>query len=216
MAKQTMKALKSLFQGLEQQIFQGTSVDADGFTGFQDSTILDGLDDAMVVDAGGSGGRSVWLIRTTEDDMAIVAGNEGNIKFDFDPDAVQKIITNTGTGAGYNALNAALGSWYAIQFGSIYTVARIANLDGTNTNTLTDDMLSEAISKFPATKQPNLIVADRTTLKELQQSRTATNPTGAPAPFPENAFGIDIVVTDQLGSGEAALVTTTAAPTTTA
>jgi hypothetical protein len=47
----------------------------------------------------------------------------------------------------------------------------------------------------------------------LQASRTATNPTGAPAPFPENAFGIPIVVTDALPIDEATVNSTTTATT---
>jgi hypothetical protein len=44
---------------------------------------------------------------------------------------------------------------------------------------------------------------NRRSLRQLQQSRTATNSTGAPAPFPTEAFGVPIVVTDALLSTEA-------------
>jgi hypothetical protein len=57
-----------------------------------------------------------------------------------------------------------------------------------------------------------MIAMNRVALKELQQSRTATNPTGAPAPFPAEAFGVPIVTTDALGSAE---VTVDASTTTT-
>jgi hypothetical protein len=59
-----------------------------------------------------------------------------------------------------------------------------------------------------------MIVMNRTALAELRDSRTATNPSGAPAPFPTEAFGIPIVVTDILGDGETPVNTTTT-PTTT-
>ena len=77
------------------------------------------------MNAGGNGGRSVWLVRSTEDDVAIVAGNDGQLKFDFDPESVQFLITDTSTGAGYNALSAALGGWFAVQYGSRYSLGRI-------------------------------------------------------------------------------------------
>jgi hypothetical protein len=54
----------------------------------------------------------------------------------------------------------------------------------------------------------------RTSLFELQASRTATNPTGAPAPFPTEAFGVPIIVTDSIPEDEAALNTTTTTTTT--
>jgi len=39
----------------------------------------------------------------------------------------------------------------------------------------------------------------------LQTSRTATNPTGFPAPFPQEAFGIPIVVSEALAQNETAI-----------
>jgi len=219
MAKEVMRALKSMFQGLEQQILNGTAIDADGYAGLPQNGFADGLDDGMVVDGGGSGGRSVWLLRSTEEDCAVIAGNDGNISVEVPSNngqpALQKIVTNVSTGAGYNAYNAAMGGWFGLQFGSKYSVGRIVNLDSTTNNTLDDDLISEALSKFPATRGANMIIADRVLLQELQASRTATNPTGAPAPFPESAFNVPIIITDQLGSSEAAFTTTTTTTTTT-
>lgn len=209
MERETRKALRALFAGLEKQVLQGTSADANGFVGTPGYSFVDYVQDDMVVDAGGAGGRSVWLARTTVDDLAIVAGNDGSIKFDYDPDQLVKIITNVSTGAGYSALLATLGAWYGLQFGSRYSLGRIVNLDGTSDDLLTDDLISDAISKFPAARQPNAIIMDRVSLKELQQSRTATTPTGAPAPFPQEAFGIPIIVTDHLNTSESAFTTST-------
>jgi hypothetical protein len=58
---------------------------------------------------------------------------------------------------------------------------------------------------FPASRGPNYVVMNRRSLGQLQRSRTATNPTGAPAPFPQEAFGVPIVVTDQINSTETLL-----------
>lgn len=217
MQNETRKALLSLFAGLEQQILKGTDapVTGTGFNGMRNYAFTENLSNDMVVDAGGNGGRSVWLVRSTEDDVAIVAGNDGTLQFDFDPETIQKIITDTSTGAGFNAVSAALGGWFAVQFGSRYSLGRIANIDGTSNSTLTDDYIAEALSKFPSSRQPNLIVMDRVSWYELQASRTATNPTGAPAPFPLDAFGIPIVASDHLKTDESALVTTTTTTATT-
>jgi hypothetical protein len=207
-AKEVRRALKSMFSGAEKQIIQGVGNDANGFIGFAANTAVDKADDVMVYNAGGSGTicRSVYLIRSTEDDVAVVAGNGGNIKFDFDPEQLQKIMTDTSSGAGFMALVASLGGWLGLQFGSVYSLGRICNLDGTTGHTLTDDMIADAISKFPSDKPPTHIVMNRTSLKELRNSRTATSATGAPAPFPAEAFNIPVIVTDSLTSTETALV----------
>jgi hypothetical protein len=213
MTKEVMRAMKSMFQGLEQQILNGTAIDADGYAGLPQNGFADGLDDIMVVDAGGAGGRSMWVLRSTEEDCAVIAGLDGNVSVEIpmngDQPSVQKIITNVSTGAGYNAYNAAMGGWFGLQFGSKYSVGRIVNLDSTTSHTLTDKLISLALSKFPATRGANLLVGDRVLLQELQASRTATNVTGVPAPFPGEAFGVPIVVTDQLGTSESAFTTTT-------
>jgi hypothetical protein len=215
MQRETGKAILSLFAGLEKQILQGVDADANGFAGLRGNTFVSNLHYSMVVDAGGNGGRSAWLVRSTEDDVAIVAGNDGVLQFDFDPESLQFLVTNTSTGAGYNALSVALGGWFAVQYGSQYSLGRIANIDGTSSHTLTDALIAKALSKFPASKKPNLIVMDPLSHYELQASRTATSMTGAPAPFPTESHGIPIVTSDHLKVDESALVTTTTTTTTT-
>jgi hypothetical protein len=64
-------------------------------------------------------------------------------------------------------------------------------------------MLYEALALFPASKQPNMIAMNRQSLKQLRESRTAVNPSGAPAERPTAVDGIPIVVTDALVNTEA-------------
>jgi len=200
MAKAAVRALKAAMASLEKQILHSTGNDANGFAGFPSSTDVDKLNDAMCIGAGGAGGRSVWLIRTGDDDVAVVAGNDGNVELSVSMDP-QFVITNV-NGSGYNAYNAAMGAYYAVQFGSVYSLGRIANLDGTSGHTLTDDLLFEGIGMFPASKKPNLIVMDRVLAEELRASRTTYSPTGAPAEIPVEISGIEIVITDQLKTNE--------------
>ena len=211
MAKETKAEIKNMMVGLEKQILQSTGADATGFTGLPSFTTVDYAGDSMVVNTtSGSGGRSCWLLRIGDDDLAVVAGNDGSLEFDYDPDQTpQKIITDASTGAGYMALLANLGGWFGLQAGSIYSVGRICNLDSTTSNKLTDAYISQAISKFPASRPPTHIVMDRVLLQELQSSRTATSPTGRPAEFPSQAFNIPIIVTDQGDTDETAMTTTT-------
>ena len=203
--KETLAGLKTMFYRLEESVFNiGV---AHSFTGlpYFDDYFAEDLD--QVVNAGGTGGKSVWLLRWADDGVSIVAGNEGRVEFTL-PDADNIVRVLDGKSHPYSAYRMTLLGWYALQVGSKYDAARICNLDGTGGKTVTDDRLAEGISKFRAGKGPNMIVMNRTALKELRESRTATNPSGAPAAFPTEAFGIPIVVTDALSDSEAEVTAT--------
>ena len=207
MARETQRAIRAMFQGLERNILRGTGgVTGTGFTGFPDNSLVNATGDAMVVNAGGSGGRSVWLLRSAPEEVALIAGNDGRIDFQFDPDHTQLIQSVASPTAldvrSYLAYVAKLYGWFGMQYGSIYGLGRICNLDGSEGALLTDDLIAQAIAKFPSTRPPTHIVMDRELRRQLQNSRTAVNPTGAPAPFPTEAFGVPIVATDQLKTDE--------------
>ena len=68
---------------------------------------------------------------------------------------------------------------------------------------LTDLLIADLLSRFPASRPPTELVMNRRSLMQLQKSRTATNATGAPAPIPTESFGVPIIVTDQISSTEA-------------
>lgn len=202
MAQQAAKSLRTAFAHAESQIINGTGNEADGFAGLADSVYVDDVGDGMVVDAGGSGGRNVYLIRVGDDDVSVVYSDE-NIE-------MSDIYRSRGaSGAAYTELVVDIDAWLGLQLGSQFSVARIYNLDGTSGNTLTDDMISDALALAPVGRGFTHIVMDRVSLKELQQSRTATNPTGQPAPFPQEAFNVPIVVTDQVAASNTLATTTT-------
>jgi hypothetical protein len=202
MANEARWSLRAAFAHAEKQLIDGTGNEADGFNGLADHLYTDDVGDTMVVDAGGSGGNNVWLVRSTPDDVAVVTNGE------IEVGALGQVAIYDGS-ASYPGYQLPILSWLALQVGSIRTVARIYNLDGTSGNTLTDDMISDAISKFPAGRGPTHIICNRTTLKELQQSRSATNPTGSPAPYPENSFGVQIILTDNMATSNTLATTTT-------
>lgn len=212
--RETQAAVRTMMYTLETAVFNnGTGTQFAGLPSIEvyADTNVSGT---RVTDAGGAGGKSVWLVRWGEDAVSIIAGNSGKISFDWnDENPTVTRITTTQT-KYYNAYLVTLCGYFGLQVGSPYDVARIANLDGTTDDLLDDDLLSTAIATFPAARPPNMIVMNRTCLKELQQSRTATNPTGAPAPFPSEAFGIPIVTTDALPTNEDTINTTTSTSTT--
>jgi hypothetical protein len=89
--------------------------------------------------------------------------------------------------------------------GGAYTIGRICNLTADSGKGLTDALLSTMYSKFPVDRKPNMIAMNRRSLRQLQQSRTATNATGAPAPFPQNWEGIPIITVETLTETETLL-----------
>ena len=200
MAREAMRSIKTAFSAAEKQLINGTGEDANGNDGLADT--LSALSNGMVIGAGGVAAdvqTSVYAIRSGRDDVSAIMGNEGQISMGEMYDT--KNTTSDATGAGYGVKRIDILAWMALQMGSIHSAARLANVDATAT--LTDDLLSDLISLFPAGKAPTHLVMNRTSLKQLQQSRTATNATGAPAPFPSEAFGIPIIVTDSIVSTEA-------------
>ena len=113
---------------------------------------------------------------------------------------IQRVAGATGY---YPAYYTPASVWLGLQMGGAYSVGRIANLTEDSGKGLTDDLIADLLSQFPAGRQPSVLCMSRRSLKQLQISRTATNATGAPAPFPTEAFGVPIIVTDALINTEA-------------
>lgn len=205
--RESRRALRTAFATLERQVINGTAgssfSDANGFEGMTDS--LAALSNEMVVGAGGSTNlTSVYVIRSADPmtTAAVVTGNDGNIQ--IDPSVVQRIAGSTTGWLGAYFTN--ISSYYAYQHASKYSVARLANVDSASaTPVVTDDALADVISLFPSDRQPTMIAMNRTSLAQLRKSRTATNQTGAPAPYPTEVFGFPIVVTDQIANDETAV-----------
>jgi hypothetical protein len=210
MDKEGMKSLRASFFALEKALFQSNQNKQ--FTSLAGNEFFDAITvDAQVINAGGSGGRSVWLLRSAEDGISMIAGNDGKIDMAAE-DAT--VLARDASNRAYTALHRSLLGWFNIQVGSKYDAVRICNLDGTSGHLLTDKLIGQGLVKAKVGMPYNMIVMSRTSLSELQDSRTATNPTGAPAPFPGESFGVPIIVTDGLSESESAINTTTTTTTT--
>lgn len=200
-SREARRHLRQAFREAEEQIINGTGNDADGFTGLADA--LDQLADAMVLGNGGSSAcTSVYMLRTDNDlsHVTSVLGRSGNISIGT---TFQDMVAGSSTGT-FPAYVTPITAWLGLQIGSAKSVARLANIDD-GSNKLDDDALSLLYELFPAEIEPNLIVLNKRSRRQLQQSRTATGPTGAPAPWPTEWEGIPIVQTSSIGVAETAV-----------
>ena len=209
-SRENARHIRTAMSTVEKQIFAGTATNGTGssfgsdlgFEGIVDSSVsrLDDVAAGMVILAGGTTAdvqSSVYLINDSMDSAAVVMGNDGNIS--VSPAFQTRIAGTTGH---FNAWAVDIASYFAWQWGGTYSVSRIANVE-TGASLLTDDLLAKAIALHPANRKPSVIAMNRDAERQLRESRTATNPTGAPAPFAESAFGIPIVVTDSISGDEA-------------
>tara|TARA_Y100000588_G_scaffold262373_1_gene276991 strand:+ start:845 stop:1780 length:936 start_codon:yes stop_codon:yes gene_type:complete len=196
-AREGLRHLKAALFSYEKQLIGGTvNGDASGFAGLADSTGLDAAADDMVVDAGGTTadtGSSVWGIRLGANDVTGVYKGDGPSL-----DLGETIVTNFVDGSSKNlpVYYTPACLWLGVQIGGARSVGRVASVTADAGAKLDDQNISDLISKFPAGAGPTHLVMSRRSLAQLQQSRTATSTTGAPAPFPQESFGVPIITTD--------------------
>jgi hypothetical protein len=202
-AREGLRHLRSALFQFEKQIFYGTGVaDAGGFAGLLDNAQFDALADGMVVNAGGSTastGSSVWLVTAGQDACCSVM-REGN-PIELGETVVIDMLD--GSSNHYPAYYTPASTWCGLQIGGAFDICRIANLTEDSGKGLTDDLIYTALSRFPGGRAPTHIVMNRRSLAQLRKSRTATNPTGNPAPIPREVEGIPILVTEAITSTEA-------------
>ncbi len=166
------------------------------------ATTVDALADALTIDATGTTAAtasSCWAVRIGPNDLTGIVNGEGEIQ--LGDTVVQDFLD--GSGLHYPAYYTPGCTWLGLQVGSIYSMGRIVNLTEDSGKGLTDDLISALLSEFPTGKEPTHLLMNRRSLKQLQQSRTATSTSGAPAPFPSEAFGVPIVKCESIVNTEA-------------
>ena len=190
--------LEAAMQALATQFYYGTGADAKGFPGLvaaYDAT-------NMVVDAGGTTattGSSVWALRFGPTHVTWVYGNGGSLALS---DVAEQRILDASDNP-FTAYVQELLAYPGLQVASLYSIGRIKKLTADSGKTLTDDLVAELLSKFPVGVRPDVLLMSRRSLRQLQDSRTATNATGAPAPFPTESFGVPVAPTDAITNTEA-------------
>ena len=199
-AREGLRHVQSAMFNLENQWINGTGFNAAGFNGLADSSNLGSISDDMVVDAGGSAvgaTSSVYMIRRNSAECGMVYKGDGAVE--LGETVVQNFID--GSGKNYPAYYTPGCGWFAGYFGSLFSVVRIVNLDASNG--LTDDLIYQALERFPAGHSPDMCIMNRKSQFDLRASRTATSVTGAPAPLVDNVAGVPVITTDAITHAEA-------------
>jgi hypothetical protein len=189
--------MEASMQHLASQFYYGTGNDPKGFAG-----LIAAYDTTnMVVDAGGttaSTGSSVWAVKFGPQNVAWLYGNNGSLALSEVAEA--RIVD--GSGNPFTAYVQEMLARPGLQVGNTRTVGRIKKLTEDANKTLTDALLAKLLAKFQVGQRPDAFFMSRRSLEQLRASRTATNPTGAPAPTPTESFGVPIYATDAIKDTE--------------
>ena len=199
--REAERHLRAAFFKAEEQVIQGTGAEAAGFAGLADE--LNALSDTMCIDGGsgsGTSNSSVWAVNTSVNDVAVILGQSGEISMG---ETISQRISGSSTGT-FPGLYTPITGWMGLQIGGLRSQARLANLDD-GSNQCSDDQIAKLLELFPVGGWPNFLIMSRRSLRQLQDSRTATNATGAPADFPADAFGVPIIVSDGVPNSEAVI-----------
>jgi hypothetical protein len=196
--------VKAAFIRLGLQFYYGNTVglpgDIKGFPGLLQS--YDATN--MVVDAGGTSDNtasSVWAVKWGAQNVQFVYGADGSL--DVSDPREQSVADPNNAGAFYTAYFQEMLAYPGLQVSNVYCIGRIKKLTAEAGKGLTDNLVSQLLEKFPVGFKPDVLLMGRRSLGQLQRSRTATNPTGAPAPIPTESQGIPIEVTDSIVNTEA-------------
>jgi len=203
-------------QALSSQFYYGASAgqgfslgavgNALGFPG-----LIDAYDSVnRVINAGGTTantGSSVWLVRFGPQMIRWVLGNGGRMQ--WGPVRIESILdpTDATYQKRFDGYVQTMVYRPGLQIGSLWSAVRVKEITADSGCTLTDAMIYNALSLFPAGTQPDVILMSRRSLYQLRASRTTYNPLGVPPPIPTHIAGlaglnIPIQVTDGISNNE--------------
>ncbi len=198
--EQTRSHIEATLAKIAVQTWYGTTADADGFIGI--ASYLNSLSVPTVINAGGSaanGCTSVFAVSTGLQKVGYAWGRYG--KIDDGPVEMVRIADPVNPEKTFYGWGQKITGHVGLQVGTPKCIGRICNI--TDTKPLTDALIADLLASFETGFQPEGLYMTRQARAMLQKSRTAYNQQGVPAPFPNEAFGVPIYVTDSLGNTEA-------------
>jgi len=201
-AMETEDSIEAQMAAVCTQIWYGLAADAKGFMGV--GTLLATTDHPMVVDAGGStvaGGTSLFAVRSNERAAALVWGKDGRIE----AGEVKEQQLYDDENKPYMGNFRKIAGYAGLQLTDYTCVGRIANMTDEDGCGLTDDRVATLLETFPSGKGPDFMITSKKAVGQLRASRTTFNATGAPAPYPTDAFGVLMFDSSAISVAEAIL-----------
>ncbi|HUU91090.1 MAG TPA: hypothetical protein VM238_07755 [Phycisphaerae bacterium] len=192
--------MEGAITNLCKQFYYGTASGAAG-AAYGYAGLIDMVDSGMVIDAGGTTDNtcsSVWAVKFGPKYARWVMGGGG----DWNEGEIVSLPVTVSSKQMWSYAQELVG-WMGLQIGHKQSIARLHSATADSGKGVTDAQIALLLEKFPVGIVPDVLLMNRRSLRQLQSSRTATNPTGAPAPFPQDSFGIPIAVTDSIISTEA-------------
>lgn len=161
---------ESVMRKLGRQIYYGRKEDvgdSKGFFGLQDV-----VPNEKLVNAGGDAendASSVYFIKFGRKDVTLVFGRNEVLKVgEFRDESIRDA-----NGGRLDGRVAHLTGWVGLQATNPNSVVRICNLTEQSGKTLTDDLMAQALSVFPAGQRPDIIFMTRRSQRQLQQDRAS-------------------------------------------
>jgi hypothetical protein len=185
------------------QVWYGTAEDSKGFPGLRSLCPAGMKLDATGTTAGT--GSSVYGVKFGPQFVQMVYGGGSVLSL---PPFREQSVTDA-AGGQYDAYVSNLTAWIGMQCVHPYAIGRIYNLTAENGKGLTDSLLAGLLELYPVGFEPDAWFMTRRSRTQLQRSRTVVlqgngargsvgSAEGLVAPLPTEAFGIPIIVTDNL------------------
>lgn len=194
-----------LSAGIEigKQVWYGIDEDSKGFPGLRALCPA-----GMKIDATGTTaatGSSVFGVKFGPQHVQMIYGGGSVLSL---PPFKEQSVTDA-SGGQYDAYVSNLTAWIGMQCVHPYSIGRIYNLTADAGKGLTDALLADLLALYPVGFTPDAWFMSRRSRTQLQKSRTVVlqgngvkgsvgSAEGLVAPLPTEAFGIPIVVTDNL------------------
>ena len=198
---QAVGVLEGAFRAAASQMYYGTAstfassqagTASDGYPGLQSTVNSD-----FVVDATGttsSTGSSVWILKTGPQYIQWVIGRDG----EMNTGDVQEVRLTDSSSKPYDGFRVPFLAYLGIQLVNKNSAVQIKNLTEDAGKGLTDDLIAQAMEKFPSGANPDCIFMTKRSQRQLRVSRTATTTTGAYQIQPTEFDGIPIYPTDAI------------------
>lgn len=187
---QSLPSMRAVLKLIAKQIIYGSANDAKGFPGLVSQHAAD---TDHVYDVTGTGGTtsSVWFLQVGADTCGLTFGNEQSITMSDDWKEETVYDANS---KPFQALTNWISGRGGFELRNKNASVRIKNIGTATNKTLTDAIMYQALQLCEQLGMtPNLILGSPRSFEQLRAARTATSPSGAPAPKLRDWEGIPII-----------------------